>query len=65
MLMTELELVEGLLQADLDKSWSSQLLTLLSSDPRNCCKPTAVKVSGNGRGEQVLMPIAYPETRTR
>lgn len=48
-LMAELDLLEGLLQADLDKSWSSWLLTLLSSDPRNCCKPTAVKVSGNGR----------------
>lgn len=48
-LMAELDLVEGLLQADLDKSWSSWLLTLLSCDPRNCCKPTAVKVSGNGR----------------
>lgn len=48
-LMAELELVEGLLQADLEKSWSSWLLTLLSSDPRNCCKPAAVRVSGNGR----------------
>lgn len=48
-LMAELELVEGLLQAALEKSWSSWLLALLSSDPRNCCKPTAVKVSGNGR----------------
>ncbi|RMC00343.1 hypothetical protein DUI87_22951 [Hirundo rustica rustica] len=58
--MAELDLVEGLLQADLDKSRSSWLLPLLSSDPRNCCKPAAVKVSGNGR---VNRPLAwYPQS---
>lgn len=35
--MAELELAEGLLQAALDSSGSSGLLTLLGSDPSNWC----------------------------
>lgn len=69
-LRAEQELEGGLLQADLDRSRSCRLLTLLlplSSDHRNCvcCKPAAAEVSGNGRGEQVAVPGARPETRTR
>lgn len=60
-LTAELGLEGGLLQADLDRSRSCRLLTLLlplSSDHRNCVcrKPAAAEVSGNGRGEQVAVP---------
>lgn len=39
--MAELELAEVLLQSDWDRNKSSQLLTLLSCDPRNCHMPQA------------------------